>query len=178
MWQLNVSTCFKSQSNGLRHSGAFMLLGVRRKEWSIFKVQRQLDARQWSGNSILVQRKCWHLSPSWTRKISPQSKMEEGKSLPRLCVGMADWLHPAGNRALEKMPKENGNILRSFSFITTLFRKKKVEEVSAEKLQRELGNHLLLPKLEKKKKKRKCKMQTDLVYLFASCLVPTSPNLI
>lgn len=75
--------------------------------------------------------------------------MEEGKSLPRLCVGMADWLHPAGNSALEKMPKENGNILCSFFFVTTLFRKKK-GEVSAEKPQRELGNHLF-PKLEKKK---------------------------
>lgn len=43
-------------------------------------------------------------------------------------MGMADWTHPAGNSTLEakeEMPEENGNILFSFYFVTTFFRRNK-----------------------------------------------------
>lgn len=102
----------------------------------------------------------------------PKVRCRSGKPLPSLHVAQADWMHPAGNSALEakeELPKENGNIFSSFSFVTTFFRENPPfrGKGSAENPQRKLEKHLLFSELGGKKKKYE--MKTDLIYLLGSC---------
>lgn len=90
--------------------------------------------------------------------------------MPGLHVGMADWTHPAGNstsEAKEEMPEENGNILFSFYFVTTFFRRNKGGG-QCRKFSEQAGKNIIYWFQNLRKK---CTMETDLICLLASCPV-------
>lgn len=144
-----------AQSRGVRWSGIFVSQckqmlreWLRRKQRSFLKVRRQLDPRQWPGNSILICRKSWCLFPPWTGRNRPESEMQERKAPAEPPCGHSRldascWKQRTGGR------EENGNIF-SLSVLSPHFSGRTRGKGSAENPQRKLEKHLMFPKLEKK----------------------------